>query len=72
MYIPTITLEDLPSDKANCGNCTRKLGVCLRTHSNKRQHNGYFYDSNGEVVGMITKCPNYTGPFDSTQLEIQW
>lgn len=62
--IPSI--EDLPRDKANCGNCTRKGGSCPRSRNDKTQHNGLFY-RNGEVVGMIAGCPNYTGPFERKQ-----
>ena len=60
MIIPTI--EDFPSDKANCGNCTRKGGVCPR--SQKRFPNGYIMNSlTGEISGIIYCCPHYTGRF---------
>lgn len=60
MILPTI--EDFPSNKANCGTCTRKGGACAR--SEKRHPNGYIKNSQtGEVAGIIYGCPNYTGPF---------
>lgn len=65
MKVPDITLEDLPADKANCGNCTRKGGSCPRKQVNKNQHNGYIF-RNGEVVGMICGCPNYTGSYQQS------
>lgn len=61
MKITPLALEDFPADKANCGNCTRKGGFCPRQKSNKRQHNGNIYSFNGEVAGVIYRCPNYTG-----------
>ena len=58
MILPTI--EDFPSDRANCGNCTRKGGSCAR--SEKQYPNGYVKDSQtGEISGIIYCCPNYTG-----------
>ncbi len=63
MKIPIPTLEDFPSDRANCGNCTRKGGSCPRSKNNKQQHNGLLYGLNGEVSGIIYRCLNYTGPF---------
>ena len=63
MKISTITLEDFKDDKANCGNCTRKGGACPRNKSNKQIHNGNIFGFNGEVVGIIYCCPNYTGAF---------
>lgn len=58
-----ITLDDLPQDRANCGNCTRKGGACARSVNNKTQHNGYLYGIGGEPTGIIYCCPNYTGRY---------
>lgn len=56
------TLEDLPHDKKNCGNCTRRGGACARTQ--KQYPNGYIKNSStGEIGGMIACCQHYTGPF---------
>lgn len=58
------TLEDLPTNKANCATCTRKRGGCARSKDIKcLQHNGLLYSLNGDVVGMIAGCVNYTGKF---------
>ena len=57
-----LTLEDLPQDRANCGNCTRKGGSCARTKSDKTIHNGNIYN-HGEVSGVIYKCVHYTGKY---------
>ena len=55
-------LEDFPSDKANCGTCTRKGGHCLR--SEKRFPNGLVRNSlTGNFDGVIYRCVNYTGKF---------
>ena len=59
--IPTI--DDFPSDRPNCGNCTRKGGACPRTKSNKQQHNGLLFGYKKEIAGIIYCCPNYTGQF---------
>ena len=56
-----ITLDDFPQDRANCGNCTRKGGACVRSKNNKTQHNGNLYGFNSEVTGVIYRCVNYTG-----------
>ena len=63
------TLEDFPSDRPNCGNCTRKGGACPRSMNNKNQHNGLLYSFNKEVKGIIYCCPNYTGPFELNKIE---
>ena len=63
MKVPIPTIEDFPSDRANCGTCTRKGGYCPRSKSNKRQHNGLLYGFNKEVIGIIYRCPNYTGKY---------
>jgi len=63
-----LTLEDFPSDKKNCGNCTRKAGVCPRRK--KSNQNGYVMNSvTGEVGGIIYCCPNYTGHFEKKPAE---
>ena len=59
--IPTI--DDFPSDRPNCDNCTRKGGPCPRSKNNKQVHNGLLHGFNKEVTGIIYRCPNYTGPF---------
>lgn len=58
-----ITLDDFPSNEANCGNCTRKGGGCLRSKSDKTIHNGYMYGIGGDPSGIIYRCPHYTGPY---------
>lgn len=64
--IPTI--EDLPTNKANCATCTRKGGDCARNKDIKNhQHNGLLYGLNGDIVGMIVRCVNYTGPFSKSK-----
>jgi len=63
MKIPIPTIEDFPADRANCGNCTRKAGVCPRSKNNKQQHNGLLYGFGNQVTGIIYRCVNYTGPF---------
>lgn len=62
MKIPIPTIDDFPSDRANCGNCTRKGGVCARSKS-KQRHNGLLMGYAGEVTGIIYCCPSYTGPY---------
>ena len=64
MKVPIPTLEDLPSDQANCATCTRQGGGCARTANKNRQHNGLLYNEAGEVTGMIAKCTNYTGRYE--------
>ena len=60
-----ITIEDFPSDKKNCGNCTRKGGQCARSKSNKTQHNGYLFNHfTRDIYGIIYCCPHYTGQFE--------
>lgn len=57
-----ITLEDLPHDKANCGNCTRQGAGCARRE--KRFPNGYVVSEvTKQISGTIAGCPHYTGPF---------
>lgn len=55
------TLEDFPANKPNCGNCSRKGGICYRTKSNKTMHNGLIFGVGGDVTGIIYCCPHYTG-----------
>ena len=56
------TIGDMPGDKRNCGNCTRKGGACPR--SEKKHPNGYVMNSvTNEIGGIICCCPNYTGRF---------
>lgn len=68
------TIEDFPFNKRNCGNCTRKSGVCPR--NKKKYPNGYVMNSaTGEIGGIIYCCPDYTGPFEikpsvSVQLDL--
>lgn len=62
------TIEDFPADKKNCGNCTRKAGVCPRRK--KENPNGYVMNSvTGEIGGIIYRCPNYTGQFEEKPAE---
>lgn len=59
-----ITIDDFPSDRANCATCTRKGGGCPRRE--KRYPNGYVKSSvNGDYTGIIYRCPNYTGPYET-------
>lgn len=63
-----LTIEDFPADKKNCGNCTRKDGVCPR--KSKQNPNGYVMNSvTGEIGGIIYCCPNYTGKFEEKPAE---
>ncbi len=63
MNIPLPTLEDLPSNKRNCGTCTRQGGSCARSKS-KNSSNGYIKSSvTNEISGMICCCPHYTGRY---------
>lgn len=59
-----LSLDDFPSDKKNCGTCTRKSGICPRTKSDKTIHNGYLYGTAGEPSGIIYCCPHYTGLYE--------
>lgn len=64
-----LTIEDLPSDRASCWNCTRKGGVCPR--AGKRFPNGYVMNSvTGDVGGIVTLCPHYTGVYERKGQEI--
>lgn len=68
MKVPLPTLDDLPTNKANCATCTRNGGYCPRNKSIKSsghstQHNGLLYNEAGECTGMIAGCLNYTGPY---------
>lgn len=68
MKVPLPTLDDLPSNKANCATCTRKGGFCPRNKNIKSrgrsiQHNGLLYNEAGDCTGMIAGCLNYTGPY---------
>ena len=64
MKVPLPTLDDLPTNKANCATCTRKGGYCPRNKTRKnKQHNGLLYNDAGECTGMIAGCLNYTGPY---------
>lgn len=58
------TLDDFPIDRKNCGNCTRKGVSCPRTKSDKTIHNGYLFNTCGEVSGIIYCCPHYTGIYE--------
>ena len=64
MKIPIPSMGDFPSGRPNCGNCTQSRSFCPRTKSNKQQHNGMLYGWNGEVTGIIYRCPHYTGPYE--------
>lgn len=56
----TPLIADFPSNKPNCGNCTRKGGACARNE--KRYPNGYVKSSvTGEIAGVIYKCVHWTG-----------
>ena len=68
----TIALEDFPSDKKNCGNCTRKSGICPRTKSDKTQHNGYLFSQCGELSGIIYCCPHYTGIYEHPNFDFNY
>lgn len=58
-----LTLDDLPQNEANCATCTRQAGICPRQE--KRHPNGLIKNSQtGEIGGMISYCPNYTGPYE--------
>ena len=51
-----LTIEDFPDDRKNCGNCTRKAGICPRRK--KSNPNGYVMNSvTGEVIGNIYDNP---------------
>lgn len=57
------TLDDFPSDRANCATCTRKGGSCAR--SNKNTPNGIVRNSmTGDVGGIIYRCQHYTGQYE--------
>ena len=65
-----LTIDDFPSDRKNCGNCTRKGGACPR--NSKRHPNGYVMNSvTGEVGGVIYRCPNYTGSFENKNVQLK-
>ena len=54
------TMDDLPRDKANCGNCEYRGADCPRRE--KRFPNGYVMNRcTGEVGGIITGCTKYEG-----------
>ena len=69
MNIPIPTLDDFPTDRANCGNCKQSRSICPRAKSNNTQHNGLIY-RNSEVQGIIYLCPNYKGPFKDKELNL--
>lgn len=54
-----LTIEDLPHNKPNCGNCTRQGASCPRRE--KRFPNGYVKSHTGEIGGIICGCQHYTG-----------
>lgn len=64
------TLDDLPTNKASCANCTRKGGICPREKKTKTQHNGLIYNFANECVGIISCCQHYTGPFQTNILNL--
>lgn len=65
-----LTMYDFPSGKKNCGNCTRKGGVCPR--NSKRHPNGYVMNSvTGEISGVIYRCSNYTGRFENKNVQLK-
>ena len=65
-----LTMDDFPSDKKNCGNCTRRGGACPRNE--KRHPNGYVMNQGTkEVGGVIYCCPNYTGRFENKNVQLK-
>ena len=63
MKVDWESYEECPTNRASCINCTREGGGCARNSQvNRQQRNGMYY-RNGEVVGIIVCCRNYTGPF---------
>lgn len=63
MNIKYDSWEECAKDKASCLNCTHEGGGCARNSQvNRQQRNGMYY-RNGEVVGIIVCCMNYTGPY---------
>ena len=65
-----LTMDDFPSDRKNCGNCTRKGGACPRNE--KRHPNGYVMNQGTkEVGGVIYCCPNYTGRFENKNVQLK-
>lgn len=60
--IPTI--DDLPTNKANCLTCTRKSVLCWRRRHTKSNPNDYLKSPNGEIGGMVCWCPHYTGEYE--------
>lgn len=67
-----LTLDDFPSDKKNCGNCTRKAGICPRVKLDKTQHNGYLFSPTGEQSGIIYCCPHYTGIYEQPHFDFDY
>ena len=62
------TLSDLPSDRPNCGNCTRH-GKCAR--SSKEYPNGYVVNPHTrEITGMIVGCPQWAGKITKSKKTI--
>lgn len=65
----TIMLEDFPDDKKNCGNCTRKSGVCPRSRADKNVWHGYLFNLCNELSGIIYCCPHYTGIYEQPNFD---
>lgn len=64
-----ITMDDFPADRKNCGNCTRNGGACPR--GEKRFPNGYVLTGTREIGGVIYCCQNYTGRFESKNVQLK-
>lgn len=64
-----LTINDFPSNKANCATCTQKSTLfCVRNRRSKTFGNRAGYvknDSTGSYDGVIYRCPNYQGPFQT-------
>lgn len=58
-----ITLDDFPTNEANCATCTRTAGECARSKANKHFPNGMCKGINGETAGIIYRCQHYMGRY---------
>ena len=53
------TIDDLPNDRPNCGNCTYRGTGCARATA--RLKDGVRNSCTGNVDGYVYRCVNYQG-----------
>lgn len=59
------TLDDMPSDKPNCGNCTYRGAGCARARKDLKD--GVRNSCTGNIDGYVYRCVNYQGRKETWQ-----